>query len=46
MQYILGEFHVEDKFKPGKTSKLVAGDVLNIDEASYITWTSPTKGKY
>ena len=44
MQYI-GEFNVEDKSKPGQISKLVTGDVLNIDEASYVTWTSPNKGK-
>ena len=40
----IGEFHLEEKSKP-EITKLVAGDVLHIDEASYITWTSPNKGK-
>jgi hypothetical protein len=41
-QYI-GEFHLEEKSKP-EITKLVA-DVIHFDEASYITWTSPNKGK-
>lgn len=41
----IGEFLVEEKSKPDQITKLVAGDVLNIDEASYSTWTSPTRGK-
>ena len=44
MQYI-GEFQVEDKSKPDRIMKLVAGDVLNIDEASDFTWASPNRGK-
>jgi hypothetical protein len=42
-QYI-GEFHLDEKSKP-EITKLVAGDVIHIDEDSYITWTSPSKGK-
>jgi uncharacterized cupin superfamily protein len=46
MEYI-GELHVEDESKPGEVSKLVAGDVLHINEGSYNTWSSPdkTRGK-
>ena len=44
-QYILGEFHLEDKSKPGQIFKLVAGDVLHMDEGSDIIWASPTGGK-
>lgn len=42
-QYI-GEFHLDEKNKP-EVTKLVAGDVLHIDEDSYIKWTSPSHGK-
>jgi len=43
--YIIeGEFHLEEKSKP-EITKLVAGDVIHIDEDSYITWASPNKGK-
>jgi len=43
--YIIeGEFHLEEKSKP-EITKLVAGDVLHIDEDSYIHWASPNKGK-
>jgi len=41
----VGEFAVEDKAKPGQISKLVAGDVLHVDEGSQLNWSSPTKGK-
>ena len=44
-QYILGEFFIEEKFKPDQITKLVAGDVFHMDEASYLTWTSPNGGK-
>ena len=43
-QYI-GEFLVKEKSKPDQITKLVAGDVLHVDEASYLTWTSPNRGK-
>jgi len=42
---IEGEFHLEDKSKPGQIFKLIAGDVLHIDEGSDILWASPTGGK-
>jgi len=45
MYIIEGEFHLEDKSKPGQITKLAAGDVIHIDEDSYMTWTSPNKGK-
>ena len=43
-QYI-GEFNLEDKSKPDQIFKLVAGDVLHVDEATDVIWTSPTGGK-
>ena len=35
---------MEDKSKPDQITKLVAGDVIHIDEASYINWSSPNGG--
>ena len=40
----IGEVHLNEKSKP-EVTKLVAGDVLHIDEGSYITWSSPSKGR-
>jgi hypothetical protein len=39
-----GEFQLDEK-STGKITKLVTGDVLHIDQESYITWSSPSKGK-
>lgn len=41
----IGEFHVEDQSVPGEIVKIVAGDVLHIDEGSLIKWSSPSTGK-
>ena len=41
---MIGEFSLDEKSKP-EITKLVAGDVLHIDADSYITWSSPNKGR-
>lgn len=44
MPYI-GEFNVEEQSKPGQITHLVVGDVIHIDEDSFVTWTSPVRGR-
>jgi len=42
---IEGELHIKDKSKPDEVTKLVAGDVIHIDEGSHCIFTSPNKAK-
>ena len=41
----LGELHAVDESTPDKVTKLVTGDVINIDHDTHITYTSPNKAK-
>ena len=41
----VGELHINDESTPDKVTKLVAGDVIHIDQESRLTLSSPNKGK-
>ena len=41
----IGEIHFEDKSKPGEITKLVAGDVLHIDQGMSYIITTPKYAK-
>jgi len=42
---IEGELYVDDESKPGEITKLVAGDVIHIDEGTHLTFSTPNKAK-
>jgi hypothetical protein len=43
--YYIGELHLKDESTPDKVSKLIAGDVVNIDHGSYHSFTTPNKAR-
>jgi len=45
MYVVEGELHFKDNSKPDEVAKLVAGDVIHIDDGSYNTLSSPNKAK-
>jgi len=46
LAYIIeGEVHFTDDSKPGEVTKVIAGDVIHIEQDSHITFSSPNKAK-
>jgi len=44
--YIIeGELHIRDKDKPDEVTKLIAGDVIHIDQGSHHIFSTPNKAK-
>ena len=41
----IGEVHFTDDSKPDEVTKLVAGDVLHVDQGTHNTLTTPSKAK-
>ena len=41
----IGEVHLKDDSKPDEVIKLVAGDVLHIENGTHNTFTTPNKAK-
>ena len=41
----IGELHIKDESKPDEVTKVVAGDVIHIDQGSNSIFSSPNKAK-